>query len=185
MRAAISTLLLLRRKTLSTNSVHQPPGFMCNRKTHKSKPQCSACLSLCATPGSKGAHRKQTLRQMELFIQLYALVGTCPFLIERPFTTWRWITNFHKLFSVLGGYIFGLYNYIFFFLVSRSIQRQETSTVLLIISLGLLSHRWTLSWPLKEIYSALTKETNIVLPYFYVYFLHNTDKDRKVQQPPR
>lgn len=139
-------------------------------KTHKSKPQCSACLSLCATLGSRAAHRKQTLGQMELFIQLYTLFGRC-----MSFSDWEticcvswWITNF-ELSAEPGRYIFRFYGPLFFFLL-RSTKRQHTPISLLFIPLGLLSHRWTSSWPSSNYFESIQDVR--ITPCFYLHFLH-------------
>lgn len=121
-------------------------------KTRKSKAQCSACSSLCATLGSWAAHRQQTVGQMELFIQLYTLFGRC-----MSFSDWeticcvsQWIANFELCSSEAGGYIFSFYRPVFFvFFFSRPTQRQDAPIKLLIIPLGQLSHSWTPFWPSK------------------------------------
>lgn len=125
-------------------------------ETHKSKAQCSACMSLCATLGPT-PHQKQTLEQMELFIQLYTLFGR-----HMSFSDWEticcvswWITNFELslLFRGWWGYIYNfyrqLYCVIFFFFFFRSNQRHHKPIKLLIIANSLWNHSWTLSWPSK------------------------------------
>lgn len=93
--------------TLTSNSVNQPSGFWAMGETHKSKScKCSACMSLCATLGPT-PHRKQTLGQMELFIQLYTLFGRC-----MSFSDWEticclswWITDFELSLLFRGWWV--------------------------------------------------------------------------------
>lgn len=135
-------------------------------KTHKSKPQCFACLSLRATLGSQTAHWKQTLGQMELFILLYILFDWCMSLSDGETicsVTW-WITNFtrHSTQTVWHIFRFG----IFYFTFLRSTKMKNPPIFLLIIPLGLWTgHRWTFCWPIHDV--------RIIMNCFYRYFLHS------------
>lgn len=61
--------------TLTPNSVNQPSGFLSNGKDSQMKSSMFCMPILCTTLGSQAAHRKQTLKQTELFIQVYTLFG--------------------------------------------------------------------------------------------------------------
>lgn len=136
--------------TLTPNSVNQPSGFLSNGKNS----QIESLMFCMPVPvwhtEDSDAHEKQTLGQMELFIQLYTLFGGCMSFsdYETICCVSRWITNFELCSSEAGGVCLQFLQATGFFL--RSTQEQNTPIKLLIIPLGKLSHSWNLSWPSKR-----------------------------------
>lgn len=135
--------------TLTPNSVNQPSGFLSNGKDSQIKSSMFCMpVTVCHT-GESGAHRKQTLGQMELFIQLYTLFGrSMSFLIARPFAVCHGESLILNCCSEAGG-VYPLFLQASGFFL-RSTQSQDRPIKLLFILLGQLSYSWNSSWPQKR-----------------------------------